>query len=137
MRITRAGAWMSKINKPLLLVFSFFALIAAPAYAQERAPGDTCTAGEDGRYSITGGPELSGAGHFVTCDGANWIKVFSFDTTGVIQPQFTNTSSCGDGDTLTYNAATGGMTCNAACSDNTPRPCLTQHLHPSCVILAL
>ncbi len=41
----------------------------------------------------------------------SWIKVFSFDTSGVIQPQFTNTGSCSDGQVLTYNAASGGMTC--------------------------
>ena len=102
---------MKRNNKPLLLALSFLALISSPAFAQEAAPGASCTAGEDGRYSLTGGPELSGIGHLITCDGTNWIKVFSFDTTGVIQPQFTNTGSCSDGQVLTYNAATGGMTC--------------------------
>lgn len=103
-----------------IILISSSILCFAPALAQEAVPGNSCTAGEVGRYSLTGGPELSGVGHLITCDGANWVKVFSFDTTGVIQPQFTNTGSCGDGDALVYNAATGGMTCNTACSDNTP-----------------
>jgi len=104
----------------LLLAMTMLVFSALPVHAQEPSPGDACTAGEDGRFRLSGGAELAGIGHLITCNGSNWVKVFSFDTTGVIQPQFTNTGSCGDGDTLTYNAATGGMTCNTACSDNTP-----------------
>ena len=117
------GSALVKIGlKHLLLAFAILAFLSTASYAQEISPGDTCTATENGRYSLTGGPELSGAGHLVTCNGSSWIKVFSFKATGVMQPQFTNTGSCGDGDTLTYNAATGGITCtsNAACGDNTP-----------------
>lgn len=98
-----------------LLCFSF------QVHAQEVAPGAPCTVGENGRFRLSGGAELSGVGHLISCNGANWIKVFTFDTTGVIQPQFTNGASCGDGDPLVYDAATGGMTCSAGvCSDNTP-----------------
>lgn len=110
---------MKRNNKPFLLALSFLAFISAPAFAQDAAPGDSCT-GLNNTYVLSGGPENSGTGHLLSCNGTNWVKVFSFDTTGVIQPQFTNTGSCGDGDTLVYNAATGGMTCNTACSDNTP-----------------
>lgn len=101
---------MKKNNKPFLLALSFLALISAPAFAQDASPGDSCT-GLNNTYVLSGGPENSGTGHLLSCNGTSWVKVFSFDTTGVIQPQFTNTGSCSDGQTLTYNAATGGITC--------------------------
>jgi len=114
--INTSRRWIASLS----LAMTVLLFCALPTYAQESAPGSACTAGEDGRFRLSGGAELAGVGHLITCNGTNWIKVFSFDTTGVIQPQFTNTGSCGDGDTLTYNSATGGMTCNTACSDNTP-----------------
>jgi hypothetical protein len=87
-----------------ILVFSVF-----PAYAQNGLPGQPCTV--NGAYGLTGGTSNSGVGNIVTCNGTTWVKVLSFDTDGVVQPQFTNTGSCSDGQVLTFNAASGGMTC--------------------------
>lgn len=91
-----------------------FACLAEPSCAQEVAPGDACTMGQQGQFKYTGGPANAGEGHLVSCDGAQWNKVFSFGTTGVLRPQLVDLSNCSDGDRITYHAATGGMTCTAA-----------------------
>lgn len=106
----------------MVLAFSAFS-----AYAQEAVPGDACTGAESGFSQITAEASPSTISHLITCDGTNWLKVFSFDrSNGFFQPQFTNTSSCNDGDTLTYSAATGGITCGI------PDPCETGAIGTRC-----
>ena len=99
----------NKLSATLLI--GALAFMPVPSHAQEMVPGDACTAGENGRFKRTGGPELSGAGHFLVCDGVNWQRIFSYNASGVVIPQFVTPGDCGDGNFLTYDAATGGMKC--------------------------
>lgn len=91
-----------------------FAALATPSIAQEIEPGDGCTMAEQGQFKYTGGPANAGEGHLVSCDGTEWVSVFSFGPTGVLRPRLVDLSNCADGDTITYHAATGGMACTAA-----------------------
>lgn len=61
------------------LLVVFILLFALPAKAQEFQPGDACT--NAGQFVRTGGPEISG-GHFMICDGSNWISFTDYADTG-------------------------------------------------------
>lgn len=68
-------------------------LAPAAAAAAEPAPGDTCTT--VGAFMRSGGPEVSGGGHFLVCDGANWISVLDYQDEGTILTQIgDDTGSC-------------------------------------------
>lgn len=57
-------------------------VFAAPAFAAEPVPGDTCSTLN---YIIeTGGPETSGVRHLLRCDGAHWQQEMTIDTDGVV-----------------------------------------------------
>ena len=57
-----------------------------PVYAQEVQPGDACVAGETDFFRRVGGPENSGSGHFLVCDGTNWHLIIGYDTeTGTVR----------------------------------------------------
>lgn len=103
-----------------IFLVCLFILLPAPLYAQDPKPGDDCAPEQASHYRLSGGPELSGQGHLVTCRSGKWTKVFSFNANGILQPQFANSGSCADGNMLVYNAATGGISCAAACSDHQP-----------------
>lgn len=67
---------------PVLSLFLFAALalfIAAPVNAQETQPGDACTV--TGAFMRSGGTEIPG-GHFLVCDGANWISFMDYADVG-------------------------------------------------------
>lgn len=57
------------------------------AYAVDVSPGDSCAGFNVGDYRHTGGPELPGVGHFVVCDGANWVSFLDFKDAGSILTQ--------------------------------------------------
>lgn len=82
--------------------------------AQTVVPGDSCSSYPTGSYMLSGGSALSGTSYILSCDGTNWVKVLEFSTDGVFRPQYTNMSECADGDSLIYDAATGGIACGAA-----------------------
>ena len=94
-----------------LLLFFYILFFVCSGFTQETQPGDSCTAGEAGRYILSGGPELSNVGYLIICDGTNWNKVMGFGTNGVMQLQLVNTSSCSNSDGITYDSATGGLRC--------------------------
>jgi len=55
--------------------------LIAPASAQEAQPGDACPV--VGRYTLSGGPELSGITHQMVCNASNvWSSILDNDTAG-------------------------------------------------------
>ena len=80
---------------PLILIgLSFQALVimANSASAQETSPGDACTTA--GAFQRSGGPEIAG-GHFLVCDGANWLTFVDYADTGRSLLQIDNdTGAC-------------------------------------------
>lgn len=60
---------------------SILAIFAAcPAFAQEATPGSVCSTA--GAFVRSGGPELSGEGHFMVCSGGTWASALSYSSTG-------------------------------------------------------
>ncbi len=104
----------------LRLISFLFIFFFGPTslWAQESQPGDPCTVGNNGKYRFSGGPELANTGYLLICDGSNWNKVISFSNSGIMSPTFSG--SCSNGDIVTFDAATGGLSCSTTCSDNTP-----------------
>lgn len=98
---------MTKINKSFVLGLTMAVLIHTPSYAQltgtDIAPGDVCTAGEINRTTMTADADANRRGVILICDGSNWV---------VEQPTFAN--ACSDGDSVTYDSATGGLACGVA-----------------------
>lgn len=90
------------------------ALPSLPAIAQEAGPGSACAPEENGNYRFAGGSANGGEGYFLSCNGTEWVRVYSFDTTGVFQPGFVNQGACEDGAAIVYHTATGGMSCGDA-----------------------
>lgn len=66
----------------LLALLASLALLAAPqaARAQEAQPGDACAVANTLRMS--GGPETTGKGFTMTCQGGVWVRIFESDTGG-------------------------------------------------------
>ena len=55
-------------------------IVACPALAQDVSPGAACSVA--GAFTRSGGPELSGAGHFMVCSGSVWTSALSYSSTG-------------------------------------------------------
>lgn len=108
------------VNIKLLLIFLAMFLPSSFAYSQDFQPGASCTVADDGRYMLSGGPELSGVGYMLVCNGTQWLKVFSFDRDGFFRPQLVNHSSCQNGEVLTYHSASGGLHCDPCSLDPAP-----------------
>lgn len=60
-------------------LFVFGIAFAVPVLAQEREPGDACTA--TGAFTRSGGAEIPG-GHFMVCDGSNWVSFIDYADAG-------------------------------------------------------
>nr|HMU53323.1 hypothetical protein [Geminicoccaceae bacterium] len=65
----------------IALIVCFSAL---PAVAQETAPGDACTGGEQNQTRLVGGPETSGVNHLLVCDGSEWISKTMWSANGKV-----------------------------------------------------
>lgn len=82
------------------------------AGAQEAAPGDVCSVA--GQFRQSGGPELSGAGHMMVCQGGTWKSILSFNANGQITGA--SNSTCINGQVLKFDgtkfacAADAGIT---------------------------
>ncbi|WP_412033201.1 hypothetical protein ACLIR7_08930 [Nitratireductor aquimarinus] len=63
-----------------VLPFSIVALLFSfPALAQEPVPCDACTGYPEGAYMQSGGPELSGDVHRLSCQSGSWEDLDSSD----------------------------------------------------------
>lgn len=72
---------MKRLKNLIRRSVSLLALLAAvPALAQEATPGTACSPA--GAFVRSGGPELSGAGHFMVCSGGSWASALSYSSTG-------------------------------------------------------
>lgn len=72
-------------NKSFIVAFFsaslvLFLFLSAPALAQEAVPGDACSTANILRHS--GGPETSGRGYAMTCQGGVWVRITESDTSG-------------------------------------------------------
>lgn len=68
-------------NRVLLSALAFLALLAPQAaHAQEAQPGDACAVANT--YRVSGGPETTGKGFTMTCQGGVWVRVTESDTAG-------------------------------------------------------
>lgn len=67
----------------VLSVSLSLSLTANPALAQDVSPGAACSTA--GAFNRSGGPELSGAGHFMVCSGGTWSSIISYSSTGGAQ----------------------------------------------------
>ncbi|MCB9957164.1 MAG: DUF1566 domain-containing protein [Rhodospirillaceae bacterium] len=68
-------------------------LAATAATAAEPGPGDACTTA--GAFMRSGGPEVSGGGHFLVCNGSTWVSVLDYKDGGTTLTQVGNdTGSC-------------------------------------------
>jgi len=65
----------------IVLVIVLPLILAEPAVAQEPLPGDSCAGFAAGAYKHSGGAEIPG-GHFMVCDGANWISILDYHDAG-------------------------------------------------------
>ena len=61
-----------------LFVLCFF--LSSVSYAQDAAPGDACAV--DDEIIFSGGPENSGVGYEMVCQGSVWIRITESDTSG-------------------------------------------------------
>lgn len=68
--------------RQLGLLLGFTVALASPAFAQEPTPGASCAGFTAGQSAKSGGPEVSGGGHFVVCDGSNWVSFFDYRDEG-------------------------------------------------------
>lgn len=59
---------------------------AVPRYAlaQEAQPGDACTGGQTNLSRWTGGPETSGTGNLLVCNGSSWQPILRYSSTGLL-----------------------------------------------------
>jgi Protein of unknown function (DUF1566) len=92
------------------VALSLIVLSASDVQAQETQPGDVCTAGEL-NYSIwTAGPENTGTGNFLVCDGAAWQPVLRYSAAGLVSIRSAATSavtlSLGGSDALQLTSGT-------------------------------
>jgi hypothetical protein len=71
-------------NKRRLPLVAFVLLFLAPlaARAAEPAPGDACSTA--GSVMRTGGPETSGVGHTLICQGGTWKSAFGFNASAQV-----------------------------------------------------
>ncbi len=67
-------------NKALALLCAVFLALPLPALAQESVPGDACGTVDYTRWA--GGPETSGVGYYMTCQGGVWVRIAESDTSG-------------------------------------------------------
>lgn len=100
-------------HKSLFLLLAMMCFIA-PTFAQEAAPGDSCTAGETNFITQAGGPETGGILHLMRCDGSNWQQYLTFFNNGfagvgVASPQ-TPLDVAGE----IKVGTTSGLSCNAS-----------------------
>lgn len=72
---------------PLLVAL---AVTAGPAAGQETQPGDPCPV--TGRFMRSGGVEIPN-GHFMVCNGSNWVSVIDYLDTGHTLTQVGNDSA--------------------------------------------
>ena len=92
-------------NRVVFIILLFFS--SFPVFAAEPAPGDACT--QAGDFTRSGGPEVAGGGHFLYCNGSNWVSVFDYTGSGKIFTQIGNdTGDCTGQKTgrLRYNEGT-------------------------------
>jgi hypothetical protein len=89
---------------------SLIALSASDALAQETQPGDVCTVGELNLSRWTAGPENTGTGNFLVCDGAAWQPVMRYSAAGLVSIRSATTSavtlSLGGSDALQLTVGT-------------------------------
>lgn len=100
----------------LLRSISFLVLATLPfsAFAQEAGPGTPCQVAETGHYRLSGGAANGGEGHLLSCNGTEWVRIYSFNNDGVFRPGVVNPGDCTDGQPLVFHAASGGMACGDA-----------------------
>lgn len=63
----------------LLVLAAVAAGIPGHAAKADPVPGNACSGA--GNYTVSSGPELSGAGHLMVCSGSVWKSVVDFDAT--------------------------------------------------------
>lgn len=64
----------------LLAFIGTAALLAAAAQAQETKPGDACSTA--GLFRQSSGTDATTGGHFLFCNGANWLGFFRYTSDG-------------------------------------------------------
>ncbi|HEY5792226.1 MAG TPA: hypothetical protein VIS74_02945, partial [Chthoniobacterales bacterium] len=87
-----------------LMISGFFPL---SGNAAEPVAGDSCAV--SGAFTHAGGPEQTGAGHFLVCNGSAWVSVIDHTASGRTDIQINNdTGSCTTAKTgrLRYNDST-------------------------------
>lgn len=97
------------MRSKLLLAAALSILCAPVAQAQEATPGTPCA--DTGAQQWSGGPEVTDAGHFMVCNGSQWVSIFSYDASGNLLPRFVNAGDCAANRTLVYDGTTGGLRC--------------------------
>ena len=61
------------------IALALFIATPNPLAAQEAQPGDACA--QAGAFRQSGGPEIAG-GHFLVCDGSNWVSILDYADAG-------------------------------------------------------
>jgi hypothetical protein len=72
---------------------SLIVLSASDAQAQEAQPGDVCTVGELNYSKWSAGPENTGTGNFLVCDGSAWQPVLRYSAAGLVSIRSAATST--------------------------------------------
>lgn len=73
---------MNKISSLIFLLLTAAMILVAPmAQAQEILPGNACTAGQNNRYTISGGPATGGVTHLMMCNGSTWLSRMTWSDT--------------------------------------------------------
>lgn len=98
----------------LFLVFLLLIVNSSVSFAQSIAHGDDCSSYSAGDLTFSGGASDAGQGRFLVCNGTTWVQTYMFGTNGIFVPRYANNDACVDGDTLVYDAATGGMSCSGS-----------------------
>lgn len=93
----------------ILLSFALSFQAQAQLTGADTNAGDSCAGFPNGATRINADSNTDGKAITLICNGTTWE---------VEKP--TIVGACSDGDLISYDAASGGFTCSATCTDNTP-----------------
>jgi hypothetical protein len=89
------------------IVFAFLIFMYSPqALAQEPVPNDSCSGYPEGSYMISGGPELGGVVHELSCLLGFWSTYTPPDTTPVAFINFTDETGVAVATVIASNSLT-------------------------------
>lgn len=100
-----------------LLALAAALAVVLPLKAEAQVPGDACT--EANVYAISAGPESTGAGYFMVCQGGIWRSLLSFNNTA--QVTRIGDQTCSNTQILKFNGTTWACAADNDAAETDPQ----------------